>query len=1049
VRRFIVLVVVSLIATLGGAWVPAEAQESPPGQPPGRGQEVAPLDAYTATVTPEQAAALSGEGVDIVRATPVAGGVQVDAVLSAADQARVKERTGVDMRLERNRDGQTAREAATFQAQAGYQVWRSWDEDGGIKDEVDQVAEDNPGLVKRVVLGNTVEGREVVALKVTRDANSVPDGQRPSVLFVSNQHAREWISVEVNRRTLHHVVDAYNDGDREMRRLLRTTELWFVLSANPDGYQFTFEHERLWRKNLRDNNGDGQVTVGDGVDLNRNFDEHFRYDEEGSSSILSSDTYRGPAARSEPETVAMQGLIGRLKPKFLANWHSYGPFLLFPQGWQVGTPDADNPIYTALGGTDAEPAIEGFDPGISSDELYVTNGETTDFADVNAGTIAITPELGEGTAGSGFVFPDDEGLVQAEFERTVPFSMGLIRSATHPADPASPVGIETKPFYLDQADVDPENGPLSMFDFTFDVSYGDPQPVRVLARRDLGPVIAKYRINGGPVRVNRTSEWQGGERYGVGQSQYYRVMQGVVEGTSPGDTVEVWFEGGNNQRSDSFTYRAVSETGNRLLVLSAEDYTGASPVYADQSGPNYLHFYTDALDELGIDYDVYDVDANSRTAPDPLGVLGHYDAVVWYTGDDAITREPGWPGGNASSLAMTELLSVRDFVNEGGRVLYTGKYAGHQYAPGHGTQRYDPFENAQCSSDPAILARCRPLGGSGDNVSDILEYWFGASLVNEDAGTDPETGGLFDVLGKADPFTGLDWGFNGPDSADNQDHSASFIATSGLLSPDTFPQFTSWAAAGYDRPGGPFEPHSGENYVYSGISDVSYKRLTRTINVPAGGATLSFWSSRDTEPGWDHFFVEAHTPNQDDWTTLPDLNGNTTTATGDSCAAGWTDLHPWLEHYVTYDPGSDTVDPSCTPEGTSGKWNAASGTSGGWQQWTVDLSAYAGGQVEVSLAYVSDWAVQGLGVFIDDIVVSTGEGSTDFEADMGGWTVPGAPPGSAPNPVDYARIGAAGFPEGAVVATDDTLYMGFGVEGISDAATRKTVLGRAVDYLLR
>ena len=65
--------------------------------------------------------------------------------------------------------------------------------------------------------------------------------------------------------------------------------------ANPDGYQYTFDHERLWRKNLRDNNGDGQIAAGDGVDPNRNFDEHWDYDNEGSSTNPSSDTYRGPA----------------------------------------------------------------------------------------------------------------------------------------------------------------------------------------------------------------------------------------------------------------------------------------------------------------------------------------------------------------------------------------------------------------------------------------------------------------------------------------------------------------------------------------------------------------------------------------------------------------------------------------------------------------------------------------------------------------------------------------------------------------------------------
>ena len=44
--------------------------------------------------------------------------------------------------------------------------------------------------------------------------------------------------------------------------------------------------------------------------------------------------------------------------------------------------------------------------------------------------------------------------------------------------------------------------------------------------------------------------------------------------------------------------------------------------------------------------------------------------------------------------------------------------------------------------------------------------------------TNPDTGTLYDVNGVDNPFTGLSWGF-GPDSAGNQDHSASFLATSG------------------------------------------------------------------------------------------------------------------------------------------------------------------------------------------------------------------------------------------------------------------------------
>ena len=1017
------------------AIAPATAKDQPAGG----------LDMYSATVDAATAGRLASAGYDIVDQQINADGkVTLSIVLSGKQRAQLR-REGVNSDAIRDAKGRTSSQRAAAQATAGFNVWRSWDQTGGIRDELYDVAKKNAGFVKLEVLGKTGQGREIIALKVTQGAKGTKDGARPAALFISNQHAREWISVEVNRRLLRWILDQRRLENPAIIDLLKTTELWFIISANPDGYQYTFDHERLWRKNLRDNNGDSQTAIGDGVDPNRNFDEHWNYDNEGSSSQTASDTYRGPVKKSEPETTAASGLIDRIKPKTLVNWHSFGPLILFPQGWQVGTPDADNPIYTALGGTDANPAIPGFDPGISAEELYVTNGETTDYADVRDGTLAITPELEEGCTGCGFVFPDDEGMIQAEFEKTLPFSLDMAKTAADPDSPVSHLGNTVKPFYLSQTEVDAENGALSMFDFRFAKSFGDPQEVRVLAKRSLGTVSLKFQINGGAIQTRSTSQWNGGDRYGPGNDTYYHVMRGTISGTSPGDSVKVWFTGGG-QTSDSFTYSAASETGRHVLVMAAEDYTGASPVQTATS-PKYLSYYAAALDTNGIAYDVYDVDANSRTAPDALGVLSHYDAVIWYTGDDIITREPGWSGGNASRLALQELYEVRDYLNEGGKVFYTGKYAGHQYAPGHGTQLYDPFANARCLGGPnPAEALCRPLGGSGDNVNDVLEYWFGASLVNEAAGINPDTGDPYDVLGLTGPLAGLSFGFNGTDSAQNQDHNASFITTSGLLPEAGYPQFASHSAANYDRPGGPFLPHTGSAYVYSQISDISYKRLARTINVPAGGATMSFWTSYDTELDWDHIFVEAHTVGQNDWTTLPDQNGHTTQATGESCkqenSGGWRTLHPFLDHYQTQNGPS-----TCDPSGTTGAWNAASGGSGGWQQWSVDLSAYAGKQVELSISYASDWATQGLGVFVDDIVVSTGEGSTSFEASFDGWT-PGQPSDSAANGNDFIRTTAAGFPEAAVVTTPDTVYMGFGFEGITDAAVRATVMDRVMGYLL-
>ena len=146
---------------------------------------------------------------------------------------------------------------------------------------------------------------------------------------------------------------------------------------------------------------------------------------------------------------------------------------------------------------------------------------------------------------------------------------------------------------------------------------------------------------------------------------------------------------------------------------------------------------------------------------------------------------------------------------------------------------------------------------------------------------------------------------------------------------------------------------------------------------------------------------------------------------------------------MTFDPGA----PSCTSTGATGEWNAASGNSGGWGQWSVDLSAWAGGTVEVSIAYASDWAVQNLGVFVDDIVEPDGS-STSFEDGLDGWEITGPPEGSGPNANNWERTDASGFPVGASIATPRSLLMGFGFEGISTEAERNEVMGRALEHLL-
>jgi hypothetical protein len=740
----------------------------------------------------------------------------------------------------------------------------------------------------------------------------------------------------------------------------------------------------------------------------------------------------------------------KVHPTYHISYHSFGQLLLYPFGFQVNTPSADDPIYVAWAGTDKKPAVQGFNPGVGAD-LYTTNGEQTDYAAAVQGALAITPELSEGNDENGFEFPDSEGEIQHEFNINKDFAVAAARSATDPDNPVSPVNIKTQPFYLNTALVDSQKSFNPMSDFTFAHSYnGASQPVQVLARRDLDndgdqdPVTLNYSINGGAAHEAETNEWNGGDRYGGPGDTYYRIMRGTVTDAPEKSNVKVWFTGAG-KTSDSFTFHVDKATANDVLILADTDYTGTSnfPAYTGGDGtPPFLSAYTDAVTASGRTYDVYDVDAMGA-APDHLGVLLHYDAVIWYTANDLLSRIAGQPGGTgAETLANTMMLEVRAFLNEGGRLLYTGRHAGWQFA--------NAFDYNPVSTPPLCDAvDLEANDGCLFLSDDFLQYWLGAYIFIDDGGADAD-GDSFPVVGTADPYGDPDtdpWTINQSFAAGRDATNQSFITTSSILKPDTgnpltsYPQFTSTAPAQWETGvAGAFEPHSGLQYVYSQRADIRYQRLMNTFTPTGGDDQLSFSISYDTEPDWDFVFVELE-DEAGNKVTLPEANGQTSNSTGESCPEGWFELHPSLEQYE----GAD-----CAGVG----WNAASGRSQGWQDWQFDLSAYDGQEVTVSISYASDWATQGLGVWIDDIDAPGAAADNGFETDLGTWVV-GDPTeiGSAVNALDWIVTTDVGFTEGAMTsmlpsdADFRTLYFGFGFENVDTPEARAEMMQLALDYL--
>jgi hypothetical protein len=573
--------------------------------------------------------------------------------------------------------------------------------------------------------------------------------------------------------------------------------------------------------------------------------------------------------------------------------------------------------------------------------------------------------------------------------------------------------------------------------------------------RELRNVRLHYSVNGGPTRNAEVREWRGGERYGGREHRegivYYAEYRGVVRGTRAGDRVKVWFTGnrpgGPRRTSASFTYSVAEDTGNRVLVVANEDYEGVNPTFPPgTSAPEHAQAYVDALAAEGIRASVWDV--SKQGVPHHLGVLDHFDGVAWYLGDNRLTQDPEdlvteTFFGNLPDAAVAErqqflTIAVRDYLNEGGKLVHTGETAGYHGVLGSaiGGIYYGldgaPEQDCVVTSDP--FSDCLLL------ADDFFQYYLGANSRST-----VQSPVSFEGFGD---LAGAEGTFGGPAAEGNPlDEAGSFTITSDVLPPERFPQFASEAAGAYEgSAGGPFEPVEGAWYAGGVHVHDSYMRLTRTIDLSGVSAAqapqLQAQLSFDTEEGYDNVIVEAHPVGSDDWTTLPEAGGLSNSDPPTECEAGFLlEEHPWLLHYLT--PGNP-----CGTTGTSGSWHRMTGNSGGWRQVAFDLSAFAGEQVEVSISYVTDVSAGGIGVFVDDTRVVVGGDVVEaegFETGLGPWSVPGVPAGSPPGGGDFQRAQAMLAP---AVTTDDTVLYGFGVEQLGSAAERAAVLGWARRHLL-
>jgi len=252
---------------------------------------------------------------------------------------------------------------------------------------------------------STIQGRTIKGIRISRHPSGT---SMPAFTFTGTQHAREWGGTMTAMWIIDRLVEDA-DTDARVGAVLDASEVFVFPVMNPDGYLYSWSTNRLWRKNRRLNSGGSY-----GVDLNRNWG--FQWGGQGASTQQSSDTYRGTAAFSEPETRAYRDwATPRTNIAAHLDIHSYSELLLWPWGY-TGTlcPDqasfsrVGNLMHAAILASDAHDYLAG--PVYTT--IYPASGGVNDWAYGALGHLSYCVEVRD-TGTYGFVMPPSEILPNA------------------------------------------------------------------------------------------------------------------------------------------------------------------------------------------------------------------------------------------------------------------------------------------------------------------------------------------------------------------------------------------------------------------------------------------------------------------------------------------------------------------------------------------------------------------------------------------------------------------------------------------------------------
>ncbi|XP_017491432.1 PREDICTED: zinc carboxypeptidase-like [Rhagoletis zephyria] len=257
-----------------------------------------------------------------------------------------------------------------------------------------------PKDLSLIDMGNSTQGVPIKGLKLSRnDSNK-------SIFIESGIHAREWIAPAAATFLINELLTAKEEAVQKLANEYN----WIIFPCvNPDGYKYTFEHDRMWRKNRK------LFGTCRGVDLNRNYPDH--WNTTGASGDPCRYDYSGPSESSEIETMRLteflRANVEKEQIRAYIALHSYSQMIMFPYGYtkeRVANYDDLQQFGHDAVGRIRELTGRNYTSGSLIETIYPSSGGSMDWAYSKMKVpIAYTFELrGPPDSSDMFILPSDE-----------------------------------------------------------------------------------------------------------------------------------------------------------------------------------------------------------------------------------------------------------------------------------------------------------------------------------------------------------------------------------------------------------------------------------------------------------------------------------------------------------------------------------------------------------------------------------------------------------------------------------------------------------------